>query len=476
MAILTSHLSAQQDTTICATATATGGALGVIRLSGKQALAIADGLFRSPRGAAVLAEAAGRTLHYGHLIDPTTGEVVDEVMASVYRAPHSYTGEDSIEFACHGSPYVLERTLSLLIEAGAVLAQPGEFTQRAFFNGKMDLSQAEAVADLIAARSAAQHRMAVSQLRGAFSSQLRTMKDQLLRLTALIELELDFSDHEDLEFADRSELRTLLGEIMAMQGQLIDSFRVGNALKHGVPVAIVGHTNAGKSTLLNALVGDERAIVSDIHGTTRDVIEDTATLGGITYRFIDTAGLRTTTDTIEQMGIARSWQKMEEANIILWVVDAFLHPTPPMEQYEAINEVHPDKPLLIVLNKADLIDTTTQATIQTAYASLSPHLVLLSAAEQQGLVALQQTLTTLSALPSQVAAGEVVVSNVRHVEALRLSQAALERTLAGLDYGLSGELLAMDLREAIRQIGEIVGEITADDALQYVFRNFCIGK
>lgn len=264
MPILTAHLSSQQDTTICATATASGGALGVVRVSGKQAIAVADSLFRTPRGKAILSTAEGRTLHYGHLIDPTTGEVVDEVMASVYRAPHSYTGEDSIEFACHGSPYVLERTLSLLIEAGAVLAQPGEFTQRAFFNGKMDLSQAEAVADLIAARSAAQHRMAVSQLRGAFSGQLRTMKDQLLRLTALIELELDFSDHEDLEFADRSELRTLLGEIMAMQGQLIDSFRVGNALKHGVPVAIVGHTNAGKSTLLNALVGDERAIVSNI--------------------------------------------------------------------------------------------------------------------------------------------------------------------------------------------------------------------
>lgn len=475
MPLLTSYRIAQQGTTICAIATASGGALGVIRISGSQAVDIADTIFRTPRNTKLTA-ATGHTLHYGHIVDPASEEVVDEVIASVFRAPHSYTGEDSVELSCHGSPYILERTLTLLIEAGATLAQPGEFTQRAFTNGKMDLSQAEAVADLIAARSAAQHRMAVSQLRGAFSHQLRAMKEQLLRLTALIELELDFSDHEDLEFADRTELRTLLTDIMTMQANLIASFRVGNALKHGVPVAIVGHTNAGKSTLLNTLVGDERAIVSDIHGTTRDVIEDLANIEGITFRFIDTAGLRNTDDTIEQMGIARSWQKMEEAAIIVWVVDAALHATPPIDQYKAITEVHPDKPLLIVLNKADLITPNNQSAIVKAYTALTTHCVLLSAAQHIGLTQLHTTLKTLAALPEQVEAGSIVVSNVRHVEALRLSQSALERTLQGLDFGLSGELLAIDLREAIRQIGEIVGEITADDALQYVFRNFCIGK
>ena len=310
----------QTEDTICAIATAQGGAIGTIRVSGPEAITLTDRIFK-PVSGKPLAERAPYTLTFGHILTPE-GEIIDEVLVSLFRAPHSYTGQDSTEISCHGSSYILQQVMQLLIRQGCRAAGPGEYTQRAFLNGKMDLSQAEAVADLIASTSAATHRMAMNQMRGGFSRELAVLRDKLLHLTSLMELELDFSDHEELEFADRSELEDIARQIEQVIHHLVDTFSVGNALKNGVPVAIVGETNAGKSTLLNALLNEERAIVSDIHGTTRDVIEDTMNLGGITFRFIDTAGIRETTDTIESLGIERSFQKLDQADIVLWVIDS----------------------------------------------------------------------------------------------------------------------------------------------------------
>ena len=307
------------SSTICAIATAPGGAIGIVRISGPSAIALTETLFRPQQGAP-LRERKSHSLTFGTLVAPD-GSLIDEVLVSLFRPPHSYTGEELVEISCHGSQYILQTVLRLLIDAGAVPAAPGEFTQRAFLNGRMDLSQAEAVADVIASTTASNHRIAMSQMRGDFSRELEQLRERLLHLTALLELELDFSDHEDLEFADRTELAHLAEDLEQMVARLVHSFATGNALKNGLPVAIVGSTNSGKSTLLNALLHDERAIVSDIHGTTRDVIEDTYNLGGTLFRFIDTAGLRTTTDTVEQMGIERSWQKLSEAQIVLFVVD-----------------------------------------------------------------------------------------------------------------------------------------------------------
>ncbi|MDR0892798.1 MAG: tRNA uridine-5-carboxymethylaminomethyl(34) synthesis GTPase MnmE, partial [Mediterranea sp.] len=307
-----------QTDTICAIATAQGGAIGVIRVSGPEAISITERIFRPAQTNKLLSKQKPYTLTFGRIVDGE--EVVDEVLVSLFRAPHSYTGEESVEISCHGSAYILQRITQLLIKDGCRMAHPGEYTQRAFLNGKMDLSQAEAVADLIASTSAATHRLAMSQMRGGFSKELAALRDKLLHFTSLIELELDFSDHEDVEFADRSALHALADEIETVLARLTHSFSVGNAIKNGIPVAIIGETNAGKSTLLNTLVGEERAIVSDIHGTTRDVIEDTINLGGITFRFIDTAGIRETTDTIETLGIERTFQKVAQAEIVLWVI------------------------------------------------------------------------------------------------------------------------------------------------------------
>ena len=342
-----------QDT-ICAIATAQGGAIGTIRVSGPNAIAITSSIFQPIRKEKKLEESKPYSLTFGHIKDGE--EVVDEVLVSLFRSPHSYTGEDSTEIACHGSNYILQRVLQLLIAHGCRLAHPGEYTQRAFLNGKMDLSQAEAVADLIASSSAATHRLAMNQMRGGFSKELASLRDQLLHFTSLIELELDFSDHEELEFADRSELCELATNIEKVISRLVHSFRVGNALKQGVPVAIIGETNAGKSTLLNALLNEEKAIVSDIHGTTRDVIEDTVNLGGITFRFIDTAGIRDTDDTIESLGIERTFRKLEQAEIVLWMIDATQADTQIAELKDRILPLCYDKHLLVVLNKTDLLE------------------------------------------------------------------------------------------------------------------------
>lgn len=460
-----------QDT-ICAIATAQGGAIGTIRVSGPEAIAITDCIFK-PASGKPLAEREPYTLTFGHILS-SKGEVLDEVLVSLFHAPHSYTGEDSTEIMCHGSSYILQQVMQQLIQNGCRAAGPGEYTQRAFLNGKMDLSQAEAVADLIASTSAATHRMAMNQMRGGFSRELSALREKLLHLTSLMELELDFSDHEELEFADRSELKEIANQIESVISHLVDTFSVGNALKNGVPVAIVGETNAGKSTLLNALLNEERAIVSDIHGTTRDVIEDTMNLGGIMFRFIDTAGIRETTDTIECLGIERSFQKLEQASIVLWIIDS----TCAKEQYQQLSEqILPrckDKHLILVLNKIDLVPEASSICFEGL-----PHealIIPLSAKQKEGLPLLQKQLINFASLPD-LSQNDVVVSNIRHYEALSRALEAIHRVQDGLATQLPGDLISQDLRECLFHLAEIVGgEITSDEVLGNIFKNFCIGK
>ena len=460
----TSNLNSQTST-ICALATAPGGALGIIRISGPKTLEILSRVFTKN-----LTEANGNTIHYGHIKD---GEVVvDEVLVSVFRAPHSYTGEESAEITCHGSRYILNKVLALLIENGCRQAGPGEFTQRAYLNGKMDLSQAEAVADLIASSNKATHQMAMSQLRGHFSSQLAMLREQLLKLTSLLELELDFSDHEDLEFADRSELLELTKTIDNHITRLAHSFETGQALKQGIPVAIVGKTNVGKSTLLNALLKDDRAIVSDIHGTTRDTIEDTIDINGITFRFIDTAGIRQTSDEVEQIGIERTYAAIEKAHIILWLIDT----NPTAEEIQEMQERCNNKSLIIIINKIDKQTDISIKDLSTRLSTLRLHLLSISAKFGTNLSDLESAIYQAADIPS-IQENDIIVSSARHYDALTRAHDHIQRVIDGLQIQLSGDLLSEDLRQALDTLAEITGgQITPNEVLGNIFTHFCVGK
>ena len=424
--------------TICALATAPGGALGIIRISGPKAFPIVSSLC-----SVCCDSVAANTIHYTNIANDE-GETIDEVMVAVFRAPHSYTGEDSVEISCHGSRYILNKVLELLMKQGCRMANPGEYTMRAYLNGKMDLSQAEAVADLIASTNKATHHMAMSQLRGGISSELGNLRAQLLKMTSLLELELDFSDHEDLEFADRSELQQLAQQIGAHISQLAERFHTGQALKEGIPVAIIGAPNVGKSTLLNALLNEERAIVSDIQGTTRDTIEDTIQLGGITFRFIDTAGIRHTSDTIEQMGIERSINAAQRARIIIMI-------TEPGIPYPNI-PTNDDQTVIHIKNKTEQFQAKFSI----------------------GIEALKRQL--IAAAPS-TSDSDIIITNARHHDALVRAQQSLHRVIEGLNMQMSGDLLSENLRQVLDILAEITGtQITSTEVLGNIFKHFCVGK
>ena len=457
--------------TICALATAPGGALGIIRISGPQALEILSRVFTKD-----LSAAEPNTIHYGHIVEYDTASqhqnIIDEVLVSIFRAPHSYTGEDSAEISCHGSRYILNKVIELLIQNGCRMANPGEYTQRAFLNGKMDLSQAEAVADLIASGNKATHQIAMSQLRGHFSSELSRLREQLLKLTSLLELELDFSDHEDLEFADRSELLEIANKINNRITTLTHSFETGLALKNGIPVALVGKTNVGKSTLLNRLLRDDRAIVSSVHGTTRDTIEDTIDLNGVTFRFIDTAGIRQTTDEVEQIGINRTYAAIGKARIILWIVDA----EPTAEDIQEILERCKDKSLIIIKNK---IDITTNSNI-----SLTPDLRLkniptveISAKQGTNIDKLERAIFESANIP-ELSEQDIIVTSARQYQSLVSAHDNLARVLSGLESNLSGDLVSEDLRLVLDDLANITGQgrILTNEVLGNIFTHFCVGK
>lgn len=467
------------NNTICAIATAPGGAIGIIRISGPKAISIADRIFRPVGSTLSLSERKAYTLAFGNIVN-ANNDVVDEVLVSIFRAPHSYTGEDSVEISCHGSAYVLQQVMLLLTENGCVPAGPGEFTQRAFLNGKMDLSQAEAVADLISSTNKATHDMAMSQLKGHFSNELADLRAHLLKLTSLLELELDFSDHEELEFADRSELYTLANDIHKRLLSLARSFEVGNALKNGIPVAIVGNTNVGKSTLLNHLLHEEKAIVSDVHGTTRDFIEDTTIINGIQFRFVDTAGIRKTDDVVENIGIERTYQKMQEAKIVLWLIDK----QPSDSEIEDIKTRVAGKKLIIVRNKMDLTNSSlnnsssAQPTIQNSNFNIqNSSSVDISAKYGTNISKLEQLIVEAANIP-QLSESDIVITSVRHYSALLHADENLQRVIDSMNLGLSGDLLAEDLRMVIDYLAEITGEerITPQETLQNIFTHFCVGK
>ncbi len=454
----------QKEDTILALSTPPGvGALALIRLSGKEALRACDAIFYGKK----LAEQASHTLHFGQ-IRRKDGQVLDEVVVGLYRGPRSYTREDTLEISCHASEYIIQELMQLLLDQGLRLAEPGEFTQRAFLNGQLDLAQAEAVADLIASNSARSHELAMQQMRGGYSEQIRSLREQFIKLAALLELELDFSE-EDVEFADRTELKRQLAALSQLVDSLLDSFRLGNAIKNGVPVAIAGRPNAGKSTLLNALLQDDKALVSDIPGTTRDSIEDERIIEGIRFRFIDTAGLRNTEDVVEQMGIARSKEKIAASSLLLYLFDA--SQTSPELLEAEIQEVKAfNTPYLLLGNKLDLLSREQSAEFESF-----ENLLLISALEQAELDQLEKALLrhVQEAVPSEQS---VIVSNLRHYESLQNTQRALQLVEEAMAQGLSTELVASDIREAVYHLGSITGEVTNEDLLDFIFREFCIGK
>ena len=474
-----------QEECICALATPAGGAIGIIRLSGKNAITITDKIFQSANSKS-LEEAKPYTLHYGEIKDKD-GNTIDDVLVSVFRAPHSYTGENSTEISCHGSRYILQQILHRFTEVGCRQAEPGEYTRRAYLNGKMDLSQAEAVADLIASTNKATHKMALSQLKGHFSNELSLLREKLLKMTSLLELELDFSDHEELEFADRSELQALAEEINHKITTLAHSFETGNALKQGVAVAIVGKTNVGKSTLLNRLLHEEKAIVSDIHGTTRDVIEDTTLIDGITFRFIDTAGIRKTDDIVENIGIERTFQKMEEAKIVIWLLDE----QPSASEIEEMKLKNQGKKLLVVFNKMDKLENdklafdkfthssgsdSSESEASEGESSESEAPLFISARTGENVSSLEQALVRAADIP-EITENDVIITSARHYEALLRAHNSLSRVLESMEMGMSGDIIAEDLKMVLEELGEITGgKISSQETLNNIFKHFCIGK
>ena len=466
------------NTNICALSTPQGqGAIAVIRLSGEDTPEIVGKIFTSVGGKAPLPY----KMQFGAIKDGD--RLIDECLVVTFRAPHSYTGENSAEIYCHGSQYIVQEILKLLLKLGVKMAEPGEFSKRAFLNGKLDLAQAEAVADLISSETEAAHRIAMQQMKGGFSAELKVMRDDLLNLVSLMELELDFSE-EDVEFADRSQLTQLLSAVSARVTQLIESFSLGNVIKNGVPTAIVGATNTGKSTLLNTLVGEERAIVSNIHGTTRDVIEDTMNLGGITFRFIDTAGIRETKETIEIIGIERTYQKLRSASVVILVLDATRPENIDDSLHNLVGKISSRQQLIILLNKIDEIpasgvDVFIEKIKDLCVAdSLSPIAVLpISAKKGLNVDALRTTLVeSQGALSNSASSSGTLVSNVRHYQALMDAQIALDRVEDGLASGIPTDLVAQDIREALYHLGSIVGEINTEEILGNIFGRFCIGK
>lgn len=461
--------------TIVALATAAGsGAIAILRLSGPKTFEIADRLFISVKGKKLSTQKT-HTVHLGYIQHQE--RTLDQVLATVFKNPNSYTGEDTVEFSCHGSPYIQQQILQAIIAEGAKMADPGEFTLRAFLNGKLDLSQAEAVADLIAADSEAGHQLAMQQMRGGFSNEIQQLRTELLNFASLIELELDFAE-EDVAFADRTEFRKLLERIQLVLKRLIDSFSVGNVLKNGIPVAIVGEPNVGKSTLLNALLNEERAIVSDIAGTTRDTIEDEMSLGGIAFRFIDTAGIRETIDVVEKIGIQKTFEKISQAQVVMYLLDATKLERESQNYFtelERIRNQYPGKALLVVFNKTDLISNTTLTEMGVRLTDVEIPFVGIAAKSGEGIQELKNKLLSFVETGA-LRNNETIVTNSRHYDALLKALSEIQRVQWGLDSGISSDLMAIDLREALYHFGTITGEVTNDELLGNIFANFCIGK
>ena len=460
-----------RQNTICAVSTPAGmGGIAVIRVSGSDSFAVCDKIFRAKHGKKLQTQPQYSVI-YGNIVDTDGGDIIDDVLISVFRAPHSFTAEDTVEISCHGSLYIQQKIMQLLINNGCRAAQPGEFTMRAFVNGKIDLSQAEAVADLIASTSKAMHKMAITQMRGGFSVELQKLRGQLLDFVSLIELELDFSE-EDVEFADRRKLRDLAVNIEQHIGRLADSFSVGNVLKNGVPVALVGKTNVGKSTLLNVLLNEEKAIVSDIHGTTRDTIEDSVAIDGIVFRFIDTAGIRDTEDEVENLGIRRTFQKIDAETIVLWLVDA-------TEISDIMTDIVPEdidrSKTVLVVNKSDMVSADRQKRIGDIVDTTGLKAIFISAKRRTNIDLLQKLLVDTVQL-NKIDTNAVIVNNVRHYEALVNARRAIVRVVEGLDTQISGDLLSQDIRECMHYLGEITGQISTDEILGNIFSKFCIGK
>lgn len=455
---------------ICALATASGmGAIAVIRVSGPDAIKICSPLFKSVKEGKSLLNQKSHTIHLGTFTDE--GHLIDEVLVSIFKGPNSYTGENVVEISCHGSLYIQQQILQLLIRKGCRTAEPGEFTFRAFMNGKMDLSQAEAVADLISSSNEKSHHLALSQMRGGFSTEINALREELIKFASLIELELDFST-EDVEFADRTQLEGLLNRLKQVLRKLIDSFALGNVLKNGVPVAIVGEPNVGKSTLLNALLNEERAIVSEIAGTTRDTVEDEVVIEGMSFRFIDTAGIRDTKDTIESIGIEKTFEKIKQAKVVLYLFDSSTARSEKVHsEMKKLEEHTVGKQLIAIANKVDKGDADK---IKSTFGDL--HNVLFISAKQKENVEQLKSLLTEKVKQGLLNNDDVIISNSRHFEALSNALENVVQVQSGLEMGISGDLLAMDIRQALHHLGEITGSITTDDLLDSIFRDFCIGK